>query len=160
MGKKLIIQGADFSANGFIKDLDITSILADELLVHRSISTINGHVNTTPSNIRCCIEGIYFTSLGINTTPYTKLHIKLKPIYNYVFSMGPNINSPTNWKRWDGTATYTDFAWATVSPTEAIATFDANCLALALNFRYADNVTEFPIGTVLTDIVEYIRLEE
>lgn len=160
MGKKLIIKDADFSANGFTYIYDLTNTIANSIYWH-ALARITGlaDVNHTYDVARCCISALAFEDLGIDITPFTKLHIKLKTPYNYVLTTGTTApGSSSGWQSWDGTTGGGSFAWATNSPHEATATINSSTVGMAMNFRRTDGLN-FWDGVTLLDIVEYIRLE-
>lgn len=158
MGRKLIIKGADFSANSITEELDITAIVAASDSYQAQYSLAGFHTTSPTSNAkRCCVKATLFSTWGINVSKYSKLEVVIKSGYDYVFGTGQTPGVDTNWQGWSGTTGGQTFSWVTGNQ-KAVATLGENDLAMSLNLRYDDNTTEFSASTALTDIVESIKL--
>ena len=149
MATNLLIESADFSTNGFHIG-DITEFLEDYFIIGASISDDWAAApRQVVQDIRCCV---LCNSLPVGA--YTKLKIKLKDGYDYVFGVG-ELNVGGNY--WTGNEVQTTYKWMT-SSQEAIAPVSQTNCVLHLNLRYDDNTTSFPDDVKLSDIVDYIAL--
>lgn len=156
MGKSLIIKGADFSANGINKTVDITTLLSGYFHAQSSI----GRFDMTmyyPNEKRCCVRAFLFSEIGIDISGFSQIVVNIKPGYDYVFGTGPTPDNPNSWHGWNGNIGVQDFVWITENQ-QGVATIDSTTLGMSLNLRHDDDTTTFDPAIELTDIVDSVSL--
>lgn len=136
--------------------LDLIPLIGNKFHPRLTISKDMYVPSTASSMTRCCIY-TSFADLGIDISQFSKMEFFVKNGYDYNIGTGLQIGSPEGWQQWSGSEGGQPFAWVTTNQG-AIITLDNTTLCFASNLRYDNNTTQFPDGTVITDIVETMRL--
>ena len=136
--------------------LDLIPLIGNKFRPRVGITQNMWAASTASNAKRCCLYGS-FSDLGIDISQYSKMEYYVKAGYDYNMGTGLQIGQPAGWQQWSGNEGNRPFEWVTTNQG-AIITLDATTLCFASNLRYDNDTTQFPVGTVITDIVEIMRL--
>lgn len=154
MGKKLIINGADFSqnsVNGINESL--YDAIGEALLVGKALSANNsgGAVSISDNEKRCCVYNFdlsYYYNLGYR-------HIKINSANAETLDFILGLGATSACYYYDETGNPTDFVWKQVSSLEgSFGSVDS----LFINIRYHNNTDVFPLTTKLGDLISSVEL--
>lgn len=152
MGKKLIIKGADFSANAIH---DVTMSLMPILDFYANKAYQGGGSGFSPNpptltNAKRCAAFCNFASVA---SGYNKISMQIKTGYQFVFGIG--VGTTGNYYKGDGVET--EFTWA--EDTSYVEVPLNGRTILNINLRKSDD-SNMSNTTVASDIIDYIMLEE
>ena len=133
MGKSLIIKGADFSSNGILESTSILDWCANQLQMGMSWSQNISLVSPNDNSTRCCII-MYPNTITDISKGFTKIKIKVKDTYDFVFGTGVWGAAVTGSGWFKGNCEPAEFAWIT-DTQEAVAPLD---FPLSENFLRAN----------------------
>lgn len=164
MGKSLIIQGADFSSNGILESRSILDWCVNQLQMGMSWNQYVSGNSPISNSARCCLI-IYPNTITDISKGFTKIKIKVKDTYNFVFGTGVWDAAVTGSGWFKGNCEPAEFAWIT-DTQEAVAPLD---FPLSENFPRANmfkvNIkkkdgTSFSGPITIYDIFDDITLEK
>lgn len=150
MGKRLIIKGADFSANAipFNQEERIVAALSKGFYVRKGLLE-NGSTISDPS--RCVISAADISNL---LSEGSKLKIKVKDEFDFVFGIG---NGSTITYYQAGDSIVGTFAW--ITDGMAKAPISSSQKLIYLNFRYKGTYRTFDLDTTLDDLIDVTSIE-
>lgn len=160
MGKKLIIYGADFSANGIVVTIDgsdMLGLIENELQPRVSLNAVmyqTGEINTstTQNDKRSCICAIDVSDFA--DAGYTKITINLKTGFDMVLGIGTTDSTA---EYYSGDCVAGSFAWITNSQS-ASCPLSSTKKYLYINIRHDDNTTAMDATGVASDYIDSIEL--
>lgn len=164
MGKRLIIKGADFTANSIdtepLEPIDGDTMLALLPTYFQARVSLNGSTttsgeipaSTTANTKRSCVFAADLSDYA--AYGYTKITINFTSGFDFVLGIGTTNASA---EYYSGDCVAGTFTWVTSSQT-ASCPLSRTKKYLYINFRYDDNTTLMPTNGQVSDYITSIVL--